>query len=155
MDDKVTYKKKLIGFRKEGTMVRVRKPSNIKRARSLGYKAKQGFVVLRVKVKKGGRKRPKISGGRRPKTSGRFFSPGKSRQQIAEEKAARKYPNLEILNSYWVGEDGMHRWFECIAVDTSHPVIKSSVKWICEPKQKGRASRGLTSSGKKARGLVR
>jgi len=34
------------------------------------------------------------------------LQPEKSKQVIAEEKAARKFPNLEVLNSYWVGEDG-------------------------------------------------
>ena len=149
------YKQRLVMFRKQGTIARVSKPTNIARARSLGYRAKQGFVVVRVRVPKGMRKRPKPSGGRRPKTAGRFFSLDKSKKHVGEEKAARKYPNLEVLNSYWVGEDGMHKWFECIMVDSSHPAIKSDkrVGWICSPKQKGRTFRGLTSSGKKSRGL--
>ena len=31
---------------------RVEKPTNIKKARMLGYKAKQGFIIVRVRVKK-------------------------------------------------------------------------------------------------------
>jgi large subunit ribosomal protein L15e len=32
---------------------------------------------------------------------------------------------LEVLNSYWVGEDGQHEWFEAILVDPNHPSIKN------------------------------
>jgi len=155
MDGSEEYKKRLIEFRKHGTVTRAEKPINIKRARALGYKAKQGFVIARVKVKKGKRMRPKYSGGRRPKARGRYFTAGKSKQQIAEEKAARKFPNLEVLNSYLAGDDGVQKWFDVILLDKSHSVIRKDrgLKWICENKHNGRAFRGLTSAGKKSRGL--
>ena len=154
----------MVKWRKERTITRIEKPTDIKRARTLGYKAKQGFVVTRVKVPKGKRKRPKPRGGRDPKKSGRFFSLDKSKRQVAEEKASRKYPNLEVLNSYMVGDDGVSKWFECILVDTSHPSIKKDRErnWIAgkpgkngkiATKHRGRAFRGLTSAGKKSRGL--
>jgi len=44
---------------------------------------------------------------------------------IAEERAAKKYPNLEVLNSYYVTEDGSHKWYEVILVDPHHPVIRN------------------------------
>ena len=143
--------------RREGVIERLERPTNIKRARTLGYRAKQGFVMARVRVDKGGRMRPKPAGGRRPKRFGRYFTPGKSRQQMAEEKAGRKFPNLEVLNSYWIAEDGQHKWFEVILVDKSHPVILADrkINWIAEPQHSGRVFRGLTSAGKKTRGLVR
>jgi ribosomal protein L15E len=85
----------------------------------------------------------------------RKYKLAKSLRLIAEERAARKFPNLEVLNSYWVGEDGRHKWFEVILVDPNHPVIKADkdINWICEKQHKGRAFRGLTSAGKKVRGL--
>jgi len=140
------YKKRLVEYRKEPTVVRIEKPTRIDRARSLGYKAKQGFVIARVKVKKGLRKRPRFTGGRRPKARGRFYPLGKSKQVVAEEKAARKFPNCEVLSSYWVGEDGDHIWYEVILVDTSHPAIKrdKDINWITSNKHKGRVFRGLT-----------
>lgn len=149
------WRERLIQWRKESTVTKIEKPTRIDRARNLGYKAKQGFIIARVKVGKGTRKRPKPAGGRRPKTYGRYYPPGKSKQVIAEQKAAKKFPNLEVLNSYYVGEDGIHKWYECILVDPNHPVIKSDKKinWICQSQHKGRAFRGLTSSGKKGRGL--
>ena len=38
----------------------------------------------------------------------------KNTQRIAEERVARHFPDLEVLNSYWVGEDGKHKFFEVI-----------------------------------------
>jgi len=148
------YKARLIKWRKTGTVERVERPTNIARARELGYKAKQGVVVARVKVGRGRRKRPKPDLGRKPSKSGRFFSPGKSLQRIAEEKASTKFPNLEVLNSYWVGEDGNFKYFEVLLFDTSHPAIKNDRSFSSLIGQKGRAYRGLTSAGKKGRAYV-
>jgi large subunit ribosomal protein L15e len=81
----------------------------------------------------------------------------KSLRLVAEERAARKFPNLEVLNSYWVWEDGRYKWYEIIMVDPHHPVIQSdeNINWICENVHQGRVFRGLTSAGKKMRGLRR
>ncbi|HDO19160.1 MAG TPA: 50S ribosomal protein L15e [Thermoplasmatales archaeon] len=150
------YKQRLIQWRREGSIVRVEKPLRLDRARSLGYKAKQGFIVVRVRVRRGGRRKPAIRGGRKPSKMGIVkITAGKSLQRIAEERAARKYPNLEVLNSYWVGEDGTHKYYEVILVDPHHPSIKndSKINWICGHAHKGRVFRGLTSAGKKGRGL--
>jgi len=148
---------RMIQWRRETTVQRIDKPTKLMTARKFGYKDKQGFTVVRVKVKKGKRKRPKILGGRRPKRYGRFFSLGKSKMQVAEEKAARKYENLEVLASYRAGEDGSHVWFETILVDPDHPAIKKDKErnWICEPQHRGRVFRGLTPAGVKNRGLRR
>ncbi len=148
-------KERLIQWRKESATKRIDKPTKIHRARALGYKAKQGFVIVRVRVRKGKRKRPKFKGGRVPKKMGRFFPPGKSNQLIAEERAARKFTNLEVLNSYQVGEDGQYEWFEVILVDPKNPSVAKDRErnWICEPQHKGRVFRGLTSAGKRMRGL--
>lgn len=148
-------KQRLIGWRAEEVVKRLERPTNPKRAHSLGYKAKQGFVVARVRVPKGGRKTQKPAGGRKPSSLGRFFTPGKSKQWIAEERVADKFPNLEVLNSYFVGEDGISKWFEVILVDKNHPAILSDkkIRWIAEKQHKGRVYRGLTSAGRKGRGL--
>jgi large subunit ribosomal protein L15e len=122
----------------------------------LGYKAKQGYVVVRVRVRRGGWRRERPKAGRRQKRMGvTKLKLAKSIKLIAEERAARRFPNLEVLNSYWVWEDGLHKWFEVIMVDPNHPVIKSdkNINWIADSAQHGRAFRGLTSSGKEIRGL--
>lgn len=149
------WKRKLVDYRRDLVITRLDKPTRLDRARSLGYRAKQGYVVVRVRVGKGVRKRPKPAGGRRPKTAGRFFPPGASHQAIAEQKAARKFRNLEVLNSYPVVEDGQRKWFEIILVDPTHPVIMkdNKINWITEIQHSGRAFRGKTSIQKRSRGL--
>ncbi len=140
-------KQRLAEWRKEAVVTRVNRPTRLDRARSLGYKAKQGFCLARVRIRKGMRKRPKPSGGRVPKKAGRFFPPGKSKQRIGEEKVARKFPNMEVLASYYVGEDGNHKWYEAILVDRAHPVIKKTMPWITKG-GRGRAFRGKTPSSR-------
>ena len=74
---------------------------------------------------------------------------------IAEQRVARKYKNLEVLNSYEIGKDGMHYFYEVICVDPQRPEIKKdrTINWICKTKNKKRPMRGLTSAAKKSRGL--
>ena len=75
-------------------------------------------------------------------------------QMVAENRAARKFPNCEALNSYYLGEDGIHFWYEIILVDRSNPSILADhrISWIAN--KKGRSERSLTSAGKRARGLM-
>ncbi len=126
-------KSRAILWRKQPSIVRVEKPTRLDRARSLGYKAKKGFVVVRTRVRRGGRRKIRPILGRRQKRMGvKKYTPAKSKRLIAEERAARKYPNLEVLNSYWVWEDGQYKWFEIVMVDPSHPAIRSDkdVGWV-------------------------
>ncbi len=151
----VLTSERLSEWRSHGVVERLERPTRIDRARSLGYRAKQGFLVARVRVTRGMRKRPKWSGGRRPKRAGRFFSLGKSKRQVAEEKASRKFRNLNVLNSYWVGADGNYEWYDVILVDPNHPAIlrDKNINWTAQPSHRGRAFRGKTSAGRKSRGL--
>jgi large subunit ribosomal protein L15e len=147
-------KSRLVSWRSEPVVSRIERPTRPARARSLGYKAKQGFVIARVRVPKGGRKTPQVSGGRRPRRAGRFFTLNKPKRQVAEEKASSRYRNMTVMNSYWAGEDGMYQWYEVILADRSSPSVKKDKdrKWAASAKQKGRAERGLTSAGRKSRG---
>ena len=45
-------------FRQLPGIVRLTGPSRPDKARRLGYKAKQGYVIYRVRVRRGGRKKP-------------------------------------------------------------------------------------------------
>jgi len=151
-------RQRLIEWRKQRAIVRVERPTRLDRARKLGYKAKQGFVIVRVRVRRGGLRKKRPRAGRRPKRMGvKKFKPAKSLRLIGEERAAKKFPNLEALNSYWVGEDGRSKWFEVLMVDPQHPVVKADkdVNWICQKQHRRRVFRGLTSAGKKVRGLRR
>ena len=126
-------RQRVIIWRRQPVIVRIDKPTRIDRARRLGYKAKKGFVMVRVRVRRGGRRKPRPKMGRRQKRMGvKKYTPAKSIKLIGEERVARKYPNLEVLNSYWVWEDGISKWFEVILVDPSSPSIISDkdIGWI-------------------------
>ncbi len=147
---------RLIEWRREENFLRIERPTRLDRARKLGYKAKQGYIMVRGRVRKGSMRKRQIKGGRGPKRKGvRKITVDKNLQRIAEERACKRYPNLEVLNSYWVAKDGKYEWFEIIMIDPHHPVIKSDPKinWICDPTHKGRVYRGKTSAGQKGRGL--
>ncbi len=149
------WRERLLRWRRQPSIVRIKKPTRIDRARSLGYKAKQGFIVVRQKIPRGGKKRQYKAAGRRPKTSRRRLVLDKNYKQVAEERANKKYPNCEVLNSYEVAEDGKNSWYEIILVDTSAPEIQKDkdISWITRKKHKGRVYRGKTSAGRKSRGL--
>ena len=74
---------------------------------------------------------------------------------IAEERTAKRFPNLQVLNSYEIAADGRSHFYEVILVDPNHPVIQADPKinWICNSTNRSRVYRGLTSAGKKTRGL--
>ena len=149
-------KQRRFEWRREENFCRVERPTRLDRARALGYKAKQGYVIVRGRVRKGTFRKRTIKGGRRAKRKGiTKITVGKSIQRLAEERAQKRYPNLEVLNSYWVGMDGQYEWYEVILVDPHHSVIMSDPKinWICDPAQSGRVYRGKTSAGQRGRGL--
>ncbi len=147
------WKQRLIQWRKESATLRIERPTRLDRARSLGYKPKQGFIVVRQRVSRGGRQRPTIRKGRRSKHFGQRKDLDMSYQWVAEGRATKKYPNCEVLNSYYVGEDGLHYWYEIILIDRTHPQILADENLANLAAKKGRVQRGLTSAGRKARGL--
>src|SRR3989338_2393268 len=147
------WKERLVQWRKEPVTIRIEKPTRLDRARALGYKAIQGVFIVRQRVQRGGRQRLQIRKARRSKTQRHKKIVARNYQTIAEERANKKFLNCEVLNSYWVGEDGVYKWYEVIMVDRSHPVVKSKhyLSWIA--KKKARAFRGITSASRKSRGL--
>lgn len=52
-------------------------------------------------------------------------------------------------------QDSTYKYFEVILVDAAHNAIRNDprINWICNPVHKHRELRGLTSAGKKYRGL--
>ncbi len=153
---KELQRKRMKQWRKDDNFKRIERPTRLDRARKLGYKAKPGFVLARVKVRRGNLRKKRPRAGRGPKRMGvKKITPDKNLQWIAEERTSRRYPNLRVLNSYWVGEDGRRKYFEVIMVDPDHPAIQNDkdINWICEENQKGRVFHGKTSAGRKARGL--
>jgi large subunit ribosomal protein L15e len=153
--DKKTLRERMVEWRKSGVFTKVDKPLRIDRARTLGYKDKKGFVIIRVRIRRGGHKRPRPNKGRRSKRLHTRKTLRMNYKWIAEQRAARKYKNLEVLNSYLLAKDGVHYFYEIIMIDPSKPEIKrdKTLNWITKPSHKKRPMRGLTSAGKKSRGL--
>lgn len=150
--EEVTRQRHIL-WRKEHAIHRVETPLRLDRAHALGYKAKQGFLIVRVRVRRGGLRKPRPTSGRRIAHIGaKRYTPKKSMRLIAEERAAKKFPNLEALNSYWVGEDGQYKWFEVILIDLTKLSSKQAIQ-VAGSSPRGRAERGLTSAGKKMRAL--
>ena len=153
--EKKTLQQRMMEWRKSGVFTKVENPLRLDRARSLGYRAKKGFVMIRIRVRRGGHKRPRPNKGRRSKRLHIRKNLKMSYKWIAEQRVSRKYANLEVLNSYQIGKDGQHYFYEVICVDPSKQEIKKDkrINWICEPEHKKRVLRGLTSAAKKSRGL--
>ena len=114
-----------ISWRREPAVKRVIRPTRLDRARRLGYKAKQGIVLVRVRVRRGGARKKRPSSGRRQKAMGSVkYSRAISLQEMAEHRAERKYPNLRVKDSYHLLSDGKNHWYEIILRDPDHPAQK-------------------------------
>ena len=219
-------------YRQLPSITRLTGPSRPDKARRLGYKAKQGYVIYRVRVRRGGRKKP-VSKVRENAAAaedgsglgwqvgttlfarsavqsivyfvwlcicielrvemvvyvptGHFgvgeelsdtifcfwcglqgivygkpvnqgitqLKPTRNLRSIAEERIGRKCGGLGVLNSYWINEDAVYKYFEVILVDPAHTAIRNDprINWIANPVHKHRELRGLTAAGRKYRGL--
>jgi large subunit ribosomal protein L15e len=147
-------RQRMPAWRDQKAITRIDRPTRPDRAHSLGYKAKQGFVMVRARIRRGGRRKVRPNSHRKPKSMGvRKITPRKNLQWICEERVARRYPNMEVLNSYWVAQDGRHKYYEVILVDPHHPAIQNDpeLQWVFN--QNRRAMSGKTSAAKKSRGL--
>ncbi len=153
--DVKTLRERMIGWRKDKTIVKVDKPLRLDRARALGYKAKKGIVVVRVCVRRGGHKRTRPNKARRTKRLHIRKNLTMNYKEIGEQRVARKYRNMEVLNSYNIGKDGMHYFYEVILVNRNAPEIKNDkeLSFITKKANRGRSFRALTSTSVKARGL--
>ena len=115
---------RVVSWRKQNAITRLDKPSRIQKARRLGYKAKQGIIVIRMRVGTGGMRKKRPRGGRRPKHLGvTRIKADVNMQQVAERRVLEKYPNMTLLGSYFLYKDGFHYWFEVILADPAHPRI--------------------------------
>jgi len=123
-ENPLELRQRAVVWRNENAVTRVEKPSRIARARRLGYKAKQGIIVIRMRVGTGGMRKQRPRGGRRPKHLGvTKIKADVSMKQVAERRVLERYPNMKLLGSYFLYKDGMHYWFEVILADPSHPRI--------------------------------
>lgn len=147
-------------YRQLPKVCRVTHPTRPDKARKLGMKAKQGYVVYRVAIRRGGRKRPNPKGIVYGKPKNQGINQLKNRRNlrvIAECRVGRVCPNLRVLNSYWVNQDATYKYYEVILVDPSHNAIRNdpTINWIVNPVHKHRECRGLTAAGRHARGMTK
>ncbi|EGR27244.1 ribosomal protein, putative [Ichthyophthirius multifiliis] len=145
-------------YRQLPVIHRVSQSSRPSKAKQLGYKSKQGYCIWRVRVRRGGRKRPVSKGivyGKPSSIGVTQLKYARNLRSCAEERVGKRVPELRVLNSYWVGQDGTYKYYEVILADPSHNAIKNDprINWICNATHKHRELRGLTSAGKKGRGL--
>ncbi len=123
-ENPMELRQRAVVWRNQNAVTRVEKPSRIARARRLGYKAKQGIIVIRMRVGTGGMRKQRPRGGRRPKHLGvTKIKADVSMKQVAERRVLERYPNMKLLGSYFLYKDGMHYWFEVVLADPSHPRI--------------------------------
>jgi large subunit ribosomal protein L15e len=117
-------KSKALVWRTEEVIHKLSRPSRPDRARRLGYKAKQGFIVVRIRVGRGGMRKQRPVSGRRPKHFGVVrIKQGTNMRKIGERRVSEKFPNLEVLGSYYLHKDGRYLWYEVILADPNHPAI--------------------------------
>ena len=145
-------------YRQLPVLHRASKPSRLDKARAVGYKAKQGYAIYRIRIRRGGRKRAVRKGivyGKPVNQGVRKLKKIRSHRSVADEKVGRRCSNMRVLNSYWVGQDAVYKFYEVIVVDPAHTAIKKDprINWIVSEKHNKRELRGLTSAGKRYRGL--
>lgn len=46
-------------------------------------------------------------------------------RSTAEERVGKRCGNLRVLNSYWVNQDGVYKYYEVILVDPHHKAVSS------------------------------
>ena len=107
-------RERITKWRRTPPVVRVERPLNPPKARSLGYKATRDFIVVRSRIARGKRRRRRPDLGRKPGKNRKTQPPGRSLREMAEQRAAKRYPNLKLVNSYYVGSDGQYKFYEVI-----------------------------------------
>ena len=51
------------------------------------------------------------------------LKPQRGLRSVAEERVGRRCGNLRVLNSYWVNQDGVYKYYEVILVDPNHKAV--------------------------------
>lgn len=147
-ESRALMRERLIMWRREPRTFRINRPTRLDRARSLGYKAIQGVIVVRQRLLRGGRQKPQQKKGRRPKRASRRKNLNKSYQVVAEERANKSYKNCEVVGSYKVAKDGKYFWFEVILADRNSKTVKANKKLSQIVSRRGKSFRGLTAAKK-------
>ena len=82
-------------------------------------------MVYRVRVRRGGRKRPVPKGivyGKPTNQGVTQLKFQRSKRSVAEERAGRKLGGLRVLNSYWINEVGADTVVILLQYDKNDPI---------------------------------
>ena len=109
-------------------------PTNPIRARELGYKASKQYCVAVVRIRRGRHVRRQPDLGRKPGRNRKRVEPGRALMWYATNRAARKFTNLTPINAYWVGEDGVYKYFEVIFRNDNDSTPLHPPKTYVQPK---------------------
>lgn len=124
-ESKDWLRRSAISWRREPVVKRIARPTKLVTARILGYKPKPGIVMVRVRIRRGGARKPRPVSGRRQKAMGSSkFTRSLSLRRIAEKRVAKRYPNLTVRDSYHLFSDGVSHWFEVILFDLQRPGLQ-------------------------------
>merc|ERR1712100_215210 len=91
-------------FRQMPTIYRATRPTRPDKARRVGYRAKQGYIIYRVRIKRGSRKKRVAKGivyGKPVGQGVKKWKAARNLRSVAEERVGRKCGGLRVLNSYW------------------------------------------------------
>ena len=89
--DPIRLRELMVEWRTENAVNAIDKPTRLDRARALGYKAKKGYIVARVRVPRGGRQRHRTNKGRRSKRHTIRKVVKMSYQWVAEQRANKHF----------------------------------------------------------------
>ena len=57
------------------------------------------------------------------------LKPQRGLRSVAEERVGRRCGNLRVLNSYWINQDGVYKYYEVILVDPNHKAVSFRILW--------------------------
>lgn len=89
-------------YRQLTSVHRAVRPTRPDKARRLGYKAKQGYVIYRVRVRRGGRKRKVPAGHKRGKPTNQGVT------QLKFQRSHRSVAEVSSVGRYW------KQWLTCL-----------------------------------------
>ena len=83
-------------YRQLNAIHRASKPTRPDKARRLGYKAKQGYVIYRIRIRRGGRKRPVPKGATYGKPTNQGVNHLKFQRSLRSVAEVRKLHSLRL-----------------------------------------------------------
>ena len=123
-------------FRQLTKLVRSPRPSRPDKARRLGFKAKQGFVIYRVRVRRGGRKRPVPKGCTygKPKSHGiNELKPYRCLQSVAEVSFNLPFNHPQTIPFHAVQHDDNHSNLICTMTNQLIAFLRCLIERLCPP----------------------